>query len=67
MSIWGRDDDWRNPHRLYRDTENARIAGVCAGISEYFGVKRSMVRLAAILCLVFFFVPLPPASLSGDL
>jgi phage shock protein C len=61
MSIWGSPDggidDWRNPHRLYRDTENARIAGVCAGIADYFGVKRRMVRLAAVLCLVFFFVP----------
>src|SRR6266849_5922956 len=62
MSIWGRDDasdhdHWRNPHRLYRDTENGRIAGVCAGISDYFGVRRSLVRLAAILGLVFFFVP----------
>ena len=61
MSVWGsRDrlaDDWHNPHRLYRDTENGRIAGVCAGIADYFGVKRRMVRLAAILCLVFFFVP----------
>jgi phage shock protein C len=57
MSIWGRDDSWHNPHRLYRDTENGRIAGVCAGIADYLGVKRSMVRLAAILGLVFFFVP----------
>jgi phage shock protein C len=62
MSIWGRDDasghdHWHNPHRLYRDTENARVAGVCAGISDYFGVRRSMVRLAAVLGLIFFFLP----------
>jgi phage shock protein C len=45
---------------LFHDTaatENARVGGVCAGIADYFGVKRRMVRLAAILALVFFFVP----------
>jgi phage shock protein C len=59
MSIWSRDDDggWRNPHRLYRDTENGRIAGVCAGIADYFGVRRSLVRLATLFSFVFFFVP----------
>jgi phage shock protein C len=60
MSIWSSDrgvDDWRNPHRLYRDTENARIAGVCAGIADYLGLERRMVRLAAVVCLFFFSVP----------
>lgn len=62
MSIWSRnesgdDDRWRNPHRLYRDTENGRVSGVCAGIADYFGINRRMVRLAAILGLIFFFVP----------
>src|SRR5258707_8513036 len=57
MSMWNRDDPWRNPHRLYRDTENARVAGVCAGIADFFGIRRRAVRLAAVLCLIFFFVP----------
>jgi phage shock protein C len=57
MSIWERSHRPRNPHRLYRNTENARVAGVCAGIADYFGVRLSMVRLATILSLVFFFVP----------
>lgn len=61
MSIWSRGngdaDHWHNPHRLYRDTEHRRIAGVCAGIADYFGVERRLVRLAAIVGLVFFFVP----------
>jgi phage shock protein C len=62
MSIWSRNapddgDHWRNPHRLYRDTEHRRIAGVCAGIADYFGIERRYVRLAVILGLVFFFVP----------
>ena len=57
MSMWGRYDEFLNHHRLYRDTENGRVAGVCAGIADYFGVRRKIVRLATILGLVFFFVP----------
>lgn len=46
------------PHdRVYRDTERGWIAGVCAGIADYLGVEPLPVRLAAALCLVFFFVP----------
>jgi phage shock protein C len=57
MSFWSRDSAWRNPHRLYRDVENARLAGVCAGIADYFGFRRRGVRLVAVLCLIFFSVP----------
>jgi len=45
----------KNPHRLFRDKENAMIAGVCAGISEYFGLNRKGVRLAT-----FLFMLIPP-------
>jgi phage shock protein C len=45
----------RNPHRLYRDRENAMLAGVCAGLAEYFGLNRKGVRLATVLLLL-----LPP-------
>jgi len=45
----------KNPHRLYRDRENAMVAGVCAGIAEYFGLNRKGVRLATVLLLL-----LPP-------
>ncbi|RDV25120.1 envelope stress response membrane protein PspC [Alteromonas aestuariivivens] len=30
---------------LYRDTEHARIAGVCAGVANYFGIERWLVRI----------------------
>ncbi len=43
--------------RVYRDTERGWIFGVCAGIADYIGVEPLPVRLAAVLCLVFFFVP----------
>jgi phage shock protein C len=57
MSPWGNFDRWRSPSRLYRDTEHGRVAGVCAGIADYLGIRRKVVRLATILGLVFFFVP----------
>jgi phage shock protein C len=50
----------RNPHKLYRDRDNAILAGVCAGLADYFGWNRRGVRVAtAIGCLVFmpFVIP----------
>lgn len=35
--------------RLYRDTQNEMIAGVCAGIGEYFSIDPTIVRLIAVL------------------
>lgn len=52
MAAGGREHD-----RVYRDTERGWIAGVCAGIADYIGTEPALVRLAAVLCLVFFFVP----------
>ena len=43
----------KNPHRLFRDKENAMIAGVCAGIADYFGLNRKGVRLATFLLALF--------------
>lgn len=43
--------------RLYREPEHGMVAGVCAGIAQYFGLERSAVRLAFVLALVLFFVP----------
>jgi phage shock protein C len=45
----------KNPHRLYRDKENAMLAGVCAGIAEYFGWSRKGTR-----AVTFLMVLLPP-------
>jgi phage shock protein C len=42
----------KNPHRLYRDKENAMLAGVCAGIAEYAGLSVKGTRIVwALLCL----------------
>ena len=44
-------------HRLYRDPEHGLLAGVCAGIADYLGVERIVIRLAFVLTLVLFIVP----------
>src|ERR1700753_2005518 len=46
------------PTGLYRDPQNGKIAGVCAGLAAYFGVKVGGLRVALILLSVFgFFGP----------
>lgn len=35
--------------RLYRDTQNEMIAGICAGVGEYLNVDPTVVRLIAVL------------------
>jgi phage shock protein C len=40
--------------RLTRDAENAKIAGVCAGIANYYGVEHWVVRCIAVTGLLFF-------------
>lgn len=37
---------------LYRDKQNAKLMGVCAGIADYTGVNLLWVRLAAIMLLI---------------
>ena len=34
--------------KLYRDPENGRLFGVCAGIAEYTGIDVRLVRVAAV-------------------
>jgi phage shock protein C len=51
----------KNPHRLYRDKENAMLAGVFAGLASYFGLNRRGLRLIAAVCTVFFLPFMIPA------
>lgn len=46
-----RHDTPRIPRRLYRDTENAKLGGVCAGIGKYFDVDPVWIRLGIFLPL----------------
>ena len=38
--------------KLYRDMENARVAGVCAGLAQYFDVDITLVRVLMLVALV---------------
>ncbi len=37
--------------RLYRNTKDAKIAGVCSGIANYFDIDPVIVRLVFILSI----------------
>jgi phage shock protein C len=52
-----------NPHRLYRSRRDGVIAGVCAGLASYFNVDVVIVRIAAILGVIF--TPLSPFIIVG--
>ena len=46
------------PTGLYRDPARGKIAGVCAGLAAYFGVRVTGLRIALVLLSVFgFFGP----------
>lgn len=48
-----------NKKTLYRDPENAKLGGVCAGIAEYFDIEVWIVRLLVVSAFLFtagFFV-----------
>ncbi|HSX07799.1 MAG TPA: PspC domain-containing protein [Candidatus Saccharimonadales bacterium] len=62
--------------RLFRDTDNAMIGGVAAGLAAYFGIEVAIVRLLFVL-LVFLggggfilylllFLVIPPAETSSE-
>lgn len=47
------------PSRLYRNTDRGVLFGVCAGLADYFGVSRFLVRILAVVALFMF----PPPTL----
>ncbi len=42
---------------LYRDKKHRIIGGVCAGIADYFGINRLIVRLILLVSLFMFTLP----------
>jgi phage shock protein C len=57
MTRWDHAAWFAWPDRLYRDGNNGLIAGVCAGLADYFGVRIVLVRIVALLGLCFFVFP----------
>ena len=51
------------PKRLLRTRDDKMIAGVCGGLARYLGVDPTLVRVAAVIALVFAF----PAALISYL
>jgi phage shock protein C len=51
------DDAGPSRRWLYRDTRRAGIAGVCAGIADYFGVSVGLLRFLTFLNALFFTMP----------
>ncbi len=59
--VWWGSSNWnrwewggRNRSRkLYRDVDNEKIGGVCAGIANYYGVEPWVVRCMAVTGLIF--------------
>lgn len=51
------------PRRLHRSVTDCKIAGVCGGLAEYWGVDSTVVRLVWVL-LVLFPIPFVPAVIG---
>ena len=49
----------RIPRRLYRDVENSKLGGVCAGLAKYFGVEAVWLRLAMASPLILVVIGAP--------
>lgn len=41
------------PKKLYRSRSNRMISGVCAGIANYFNIDPTLIRLIAVLLMIF--------------
>ena len=49
----------RIPRRLYRDLENSKLGGVCAGLAKYFKVEAVWLRLAMASQLILLIIGAP--------
>lgn len=51
-----RGDRFEGPRRnkLYRNTDDKRVAGVCSGVADYFGFDVTLTRVVVLVAAVFF-------------
>ena len=46
--------DYGCHNKLYRDPENGKVAGVCAGIADYFTWDVTVVRIVTVIAAISF-------------
>lgn len=67
----GNSSESRIPRRLYRDLENAKLGGVCAGLAKHFGVDAVWIRLVMASPLILVVIGAPflhwLSTLGGNL
>jgi len=45
--------------KLFRNTDNQLIAGVCSGIADYFNIDVTILRILLTFSIIFFwFIPI---------
>ena len=42
-----------SPRKLYRNTRDAKLMGVCAGLADYLDVRTCVIRILTILAIIF--------------
>ena len=65
-----------NGKKLYRNTENKMLAGVCSGIADYFDIDPTLVRLgwvlfcalggSGVLAYIVAALVIPERPMTGD-
>ena len=65
-----------NGKKLYRNTENKMLAGVCSGIADYFDINPTLVRLgwvlfcalggSGVLAYIVAALVIPERPMTGD-
>ena len=61
MTRYSEPNERPSPSRLYRNRQDGMMLGVCAGIADYFGVQRWVVRVLWVGGLLMF----PPPTILG--